>query len=87
MTVEVQVSHGQVAGSGPRMPVISVVAGRGGPVVCIGANLHGDECTGLGVVHSLAELLPHELGAGTVHLYPSLNPLGLEQATDRTSGV
>ena len=86
MTVDAQVSHGQVAGSGPRMPVISVVAGRGGPVICIGANLHGDECTGLGVVHSLAERLPRVLGAGTVHLYPSLNPLGLEQATRRLPG-
>lgn len=41
------------------------------------ANLHGDECTGIGAVFQLAELLPEVLGRGTVHLYSSLNPEGL----------
>jgi predicted deacylase len=45
--------------------------------VVVTANVHGDEVTGLGVVHWLAERLPECLLKGQVHLYPSLNPDGL----------
>lgn len=41
------------------------------------ANLHGDECAGIGAVYRLVERLPELLQCGTVHLYPSLNPEGL----------
>lgn len=53
------------------------------PVVVVTANLHGDECTGIGVCLALAESLEAELLRGTVHLYPSLNPEGLERRTRR----
>lgn len=86
MSVRVRRTLEQVAGAGPRIPVISLDSGVEGPVVCIGANLHGDECTGLGVVYALDRVLPESLQRGRVHLYPSLNPLGLEQASRRLPG-
>lgn len=46
--------------------------------VAMTANLHGDECTGIGVVHALLPILEGELKSGTVRLYPSLNPEGLK---------
>jgi hypothetical protein len=45
------------------------------------ANLHGDECTGIGAVYQLVDCLPELLRCGTVHLYPSLNPEGLLQGS------
>ncbi|GDX80478.1 hypothetical protein LBMAG42_22890 [Deltaproteobacteria bacterium] len=54
-----------------------------GPVVVITANVHGDECTGTGAVLRLIPLLEAELVRGTVHLYPSLNPDGLERRARR----
>lgn len=62
------------------LPVISVESFTPGPVALITANLHGDECTGVGVVHRLRHLLPELLLRGSVHLYPSLNPGGLREA-------
>lgn len=54
-----------------------------GPVAVITANVHGDECTGTGAVMRLIPLLEAELVRGTVHLYPSLNPDGLERRARR----
>jgi len=50
-----------------------------GPVVVVTANIHGDEVTGVGVVLRLATLLEPALVRGAVHLYPTLNPEGLER--------
>ncbi|MEC7946152.1 MAG: succinylglutamate desuccinylase/aspartoacylase family protein, partial [Myxococcota bacterium] len=86
MSARVHRSVEQVAGAGPRIPVLSIDSGVAGPVVCIGANLHGDESTGLGVVHALDGVLPRLLARGRVFLYPSLNPLGLEQGSRRMPG-
>ena len=55
---------------------ISVAAARPGPSVVVTAGVHGDEWTGTGAVELLAEVLQDALVAGTVHLYPSLNPAG-----------
>ena len=49
------------------------------PVVVLTANVHGDECTGVGAILRLIPLLEASLLRGTVHLYPSLNPEGLER--------
>lgn len=68
------------------MPVLTVRADEPGPSVVVGANLHGDECTGIGVVHALVNQLPTLLTRGSVHLYPTLNPKGLEQATRAVPG-
>jgi uncharacterized protein len=52
-----------------------------GPSVAITANLHGDECGGISVIHRLLARLPLLLARGVVHLYPSLNPEGLKNGT------
>jgi predicted deacylase len=52
-----------------------------GRTVAICANVHGDECTGLGAVLKLVSLLDRSPLRGTVHLYPTLNPQGLERRT------
>lgn len=72
-----------VAGGAPAIPVIPVVAAEPGQRVVIVANIHGDECTGVGVVHALAARLPSLLLRGAVYLYPSLNPQGLVDGTRR----
>ncbi len=53
------------------------------PVVVVTGNVHGDECTGVGACLRLAEELDEVLTAGTLHLYPSLNPEALERRTRR----
>lgn len=75
-----------VAGPGASIPVVVVSSREPGPTVAIGANLHGDECTGLGVVHALIRELPTSLRAGAVVLYPSLNPKGLEEGVRHLPG-
>lgn len=60
-----------------RLPV-TIVHGRApGPVLWLTANIHGDEVTGIGVVHAIATaaLLPDL--RGTLVAIPSLNPAGL----------
>lgn len=67
-------------GRGPReVPVLTFTAPKAGPTVAVTANVHGDEATGVGVVHELAGRLERLLTRGTVQLYPSLNPEGLIQ--------
>ncbi len=82
----VRIERGRLGGPGPVMPVLTVRADEPGPVVVVGGNLHGDECTGIGAVHAVAALLPDVLQRGTVHLYPSLNPKGLEAGTRTIPG-
>jgi hypothetical protein len=73
---ENNVQHAMVAGPGASVPVVVISSREPGATVAIGANLHGDECTGVGVVHALIRELPAALRAGSVVLYPSLNPKG-----------
>jgi predicted deacylase len=61
------------------LPVLSISGPSSGPRVAVTANVHGDECTGVGVALDLADQLEDVLQSGTVHLYPSLNPEGLSQ--------
>lgn len=83
------VSRVSTAGRGADLVVVSVTApterraATRGPTVVITANIHGDECTGTGAVLRLIPLLEAQLLTGTVHLYPSLNPDGLERRTRR----
>ncbi len=71
-------------GGPPReIPVLSIIGPTEGPTTVITANVHGDEVTGVGVVHRLHERLPHLLESGSVHLYPTLNPDGLASRTRR----
>ena len=69
-------------GGPPRqLPVISVMAARPGPRVVVTANVHGDEVTGIGVIHALPNQLDGKLVKGSVLLYPTLNPVGLASMT------
>jgi predicted deacylase len=79
MSATVKRSH--ISGPGERISVVELSADRPGPVVVITANLHGDECTGIGTIHELIRALPQQLLRGTVRLYPSLNPAGLMAGT------
>ncbi len=77
----------RVPGAGADIPVLSISAAQPGPSVVITANLHGDECTGIAVVHRLRASLPGWLLRGAVHLYPSLNPEGLRRQTRTLPGA
>lgn len=66
---------------GRSVPVLTVSSGRPGPIAVVTANLHGDEATGVAVVHALLARLPSTLERGRVVLYPSLNPAGLAQGS------
>jgi predicted deacylase len=63
--------------SGESLERISIDSGCPGPSVVVTANIHGDETTGIGIVHNLVRCLPGLLLRGSVHLYPTLNPGGL----------
>ena len=75
--MKARVERGQVSGRGVHIPTVDVVSSEPGPRVLITANLHGDECTGIGVIHRLLASLPERLLSGSVRLYPSLNPAGM----------
>jgi predicted deacylase len=72
--------------SGASLPVVTVRSGMRGPTVVVTANIHGDEATGIGVIHNLIRCLPDLLLRGTVHLYPTLNPAGFAAGTRTLPG-
>ncbi len=80
------VEPGFVDGVGVALPLLTVRSAAPGPVVAIGANIHGDEVNGVAVVHRLAAWLPQQLARGVVHLMPSLNPRGLDEGQRRIPG-
>jgi predicted deacylase len=67
--------------AGSIMPVVSIDTNIAGPIVVVTSNVHGDEPTGIGIVHNLVRCLPGLLSSGAVHMYPTLNPGGLAAAT------
>ncbi len=71
----------RVGGRGPALVRMRVSSPTPGPTVVVSSNLHGDECTGIGAVLRLSELLQDELHCGQVHLFPSLNPEGLSRGS------
>ena len=73
--------------SGASIPVIVVRSPHAGPSIVVTANIHGDETTGVGVVHNLVRCLPDLLLRGSVHLYPTLNPAGLTANVRLLPGV
>ncbi len=73
-----RIRPGVKSGSDPlRSPVMVWRASEPGACVAITANVHGDELTGISVIHELERWLPSHLCCGTVLLYPSVNPVGL----------
>lgn len=60
-----------------RLPVVIARGREPGPVLWLTANIHGDELTGMAVIHDLVTpALLAEL-RGTIVALPSLNPAGL----------
>jgi len=72
--------------SGMSLPVVVVRSDKAGPTVVVTGNVHGDETTGIGVVHNLIRRLPKLLRCGSVVLYPTLNPAGLMAGTRTLPG-
>ena len=62
---------------GQPLSVISIDSDRPGPCVVLTSNIHGDEATGIGIVHNLVRCLPDLILRGSVVMYPTLNPSGL----------
>lgn len=80
------VSRVSYGGRGGDLYVVTVnphMRAERGPVVVVTANVHGDECTGSGAALRLLPILESELLHGAVHIYPSLNPDGLERRVRR----
>lgn len=76
------VSRIALGSRGSDLTVVTVAAEQRrakGRVVVVTANVHGDECSGVGAILRLVPLLETRLVRGTVHLYPTLNPEGLER--------
>ena len=61
--------------------ICTIDSGTEGPRIAITANIHGDELSGLAVVHTLQNELKKTLLKGAVELYPSLNPEGLSNCS------
>ena len=72
--------------SGAPLPVVVVGSETEGPTVVVTGNVHGDETTGIGVVHNLIRQLPKLIDCGKVVLYPTLNPAGLMAGTRTLPG-
>jgi predicted deacylase len=73
---------GRRLGSAADVAVVMLRGSAPGPTAVVTANLHGDECTGLGVVRRLDRWLRGCTSLrGTVVLYPSCNPQGLASQT------
>ncbi len=59
-----------------RLPVIIAQGMKDGPVVWLTANIHGDEYTGIPVIHSVINNLNLTKMAGAIVAIPTLNPAG-----------
>ncbi len=64
-------------GQGWYVPVIVVKGGRAGPRLLITAGIHGDEMSGIAVIHRLAATTDPATLAGTLVMIPGLNTPGL----------
>lgn len=62
------------------VPVIVIKGARPGPKLLVTAGIHGDELSGIDVIHRLASLDPQAM-AGTLVMVPGLNTPGLLQGT------
>jgi predicted deacylase len=59
-----------------QLPVIIASGAHSGPTLLLTANIHGDEVTGIVVIHRLLEQLDLQTLKGTLVCIPSLNPSG-----------
>lgn len=80
-TIERVVVDGRRAVSGVEIPVVVHRSSLPGPSAVITANLHGDETIGVAVAHQLDAWLSSRPFRGSVAIYPSCNPTGLQAHT------
>lgn len=67
-----------------RLPLITIKSHQPGPTIWITAAIHGDEVTGIAIIHSLlSKLKTYPLQAGTIYSVPILNPAGFETISRR----
>ena len=64
-----------------RLPVIVAAGRRPGPTLWLTANIHGNELTGIGVVHEVVTPEIVERLRGVIVAAPTLNPTGLQLGT------
>ena len=60
--------------SGRTLPLLELAGPRKGPLLWLTAAVHGDEVTGIEVIHRLMELLPAFDWAGRIKAIPGVNP-------------
>ncbi len=67
-----------------RVPVLTLHGPEAGPVLWLTASCHGDEVTGVEVIHRVFEWLQAgNLARGTVYAMPVMNPMGSELVQHR----
>src|SRR5437763_581086 len=62
--------------SGRTLPLLELSGARKGPLLWLTAAVHGDEVTGIEVIHRLLERLPDALWAGRIRAIPCVNVAG-----------
>lgn len=61
-----------------RLPLMTAISGRAGPVVWLTACIHGDEIVGMAIIHEIFRKIRRKLIRGAIHAFPLMNPIGLE---------
>lgn len=64
-----------------RLPLMSIVGPKPGPVVWLTACSHGDEVGGIAVIHDVFKQVQRQLHSGAVYSFPIMNPIGFESGT------
>lgn len=60
--------------SGRTLPLVEIASSKRGPLLWLTAGVHGDEVTGIEVIHRLFEELPKMDWAGRIKAIPGVNP-------------
>jgi uncharacterized protein len=64
-----------------RVPILTLEGTRPGPTLWLTANIHGDEVTGIEVIHRVLEIFQNRtLHSGTLHAIPTTNPMAFEMS-------
>ncbi len=64
-----------------RLPFMSAVSAKPGPLIWLTACSHGNEVSGIVVIQELFKFIKKNLRCGTVKAFPLMNPLGFEMGT------
>lgn len=67
--------------SSRRLPYMEITSPEAGPRVWLTACIHGDEVTGVAIIHEIFKRLKEKLKRGSVYAFPLINPFGFETAS------